>query len=83
MKKEKLNVNREACKRMIHKNFEKTGGEDMGLPPFMLTSAIFHVCGEPCVTYESNQGLCDSDDYRLTNDQIYRSHMIFMERIGY
>lgn len=66
--------------KMIHKNFAQGGGEDTGLPAFMLTSAIFHVCGEPCVTYESNQGLTECDDpYCLNNDQIYRCHMIFME----
>ena len=48
--------------KMIHDNFAKTGGEDIGLPAFMLTSAIFHVCGEPCGTYESNQGLTECDD---------------------
>lgn len=68
--------------RMIHKNFASTGGEDTGLPAFMLTSAVFHVCGEPCVTYESNQGLTEcEDEYCLNNAEIYRCHMIFIETL--
>ena len=64
----------------LDKRFKESGGEDVGLPPFMLTSAVFHVCGEPCVTFESNQGLTECDDpYCLTNDEIYRSHMIYFE----
>ena len=36
--------------------------------------------GEPCVTYESNQGLTECEDlYCLTNDEIYRSHFIYLE----
>ncbi|MBP3322689.1 MAG: hypothetical protein J6M16_00690 [Clostridia bacterium] len=64
----------------LDKRFRESGGEDVGLPPFMLTSAVFNVCGEPCVTFESNQGLTECDDpYCLTNDEIYRSHFIYME----
>jgi hypothetical protein len=40
---------------------------------------MFNTCGEPCVTYESNQGLTERGDYVLNNDQIYRCHMLFIE----
>ena len=63
------------------KDFVKSGGEDTGLPPFTLVSAMFNTCGEPCVTYESNQGLCDRGNHILTNDEIYREHSIFTEVI--
>ena len=64
----------------VNDDFVKSGGEDVGLPPFMLTSAVFNVCGEPCVTFESNQGLTECEDpYCLTNDEIYRSHFIYLE----
>lgn len=50
------------------------------MPPFTIDCAVFNVCGEPCVTYESNQGLTECEDkYCLTNDEIYRSHMIYFE----
>jgi len=65
---------------LLNENFAASGGEDTGLPPFTLTSAVFNVCGEPCVTYESNQGLTECEDlYCLTNDEIYRSHFIYLE----
>ena len=52
-------------------------------PPqtFGFPSAVHHTCGEPCAIYESNQGLCDKGNYILNNDQIYRSHMIFIETL--
>jgi hypothetical protein len=40
---------------------------------------MYHVCGEPATTYESNQGLCDRGNYCLNNDEIYRCHMISIE----
>lgn len=50
------------------------------LPPFTIECAVFNVCGEPSVTFESNQGLTECNDpYCLTNDEIYRSHMLFFE----
>ena len=64
---------------VISENFAKTGGEDTGLPPFTLTSAMFNTCGEPCVTYETNQGLTNRGNYCLNNDEIYRCHMLFTE----
>ena len=64
---------------VINENFAKSGGEDTGLPPFTLTSAMFKTCGEPCVTYESNQGLVNRGNYCLNNDEIYRCHMLFIE----
>ena len=43
---------------------------------FGLKSAMHHVCGEPVLTYESNQGLLDCGAACLTHDEIYRSHML-------
>ncbi len=51
-------------------------GEE-GTPPasFNLISAMYQLCGAPCVTYESNQGL-GFGEVRLTHEQIYRQHML-------
>lgn len=48
-------------------------------PPasFNLISAMHHCCGELCITFESNQGLCDCN-YVMNNEQIYLSHMLFL-----
>jgi len=46
---------------------------------FNLVSALYHLNGEPCVTYESNQGLVDSKGYPMTHDEIYRAHMVLFE----
>lgn len=50
------------------------------IPPasFNLTSAIYHLCGAPCVTYESNQGL-SYGDVQMTYEEIYREHIILFE----
>jgi hypothetical protein len=54
---------------------------------FNLTSAVYHVCGEPCVTYESNQGLDyivpEKNKIQLSYDEIYRSHMILFEELAF
>lgn len=40
---------------------------------------MYHVCGEPCITYESNQGLCDYGRGIVLNyNEIYAHHMIFL-----
>ena len=47
---------------------------------FNLASAISHLCGKPCIVYESNQGLVDGkivQDY----EQIYRHHIILFEEL--
>ncbi len=53
-------------------------------PPvsFNLPSAITQLCGEPCVTYESNQGLIgDSIGRGYDHDEIYRHHLILFETL--
>lgn len=50
---------------------------------FNLPSALYHMSGEPCVTFESNQGLTE-DPYNmsaLTHEEIYESHMILFEEV--
>ena len=40
---------------------------------------MHHVCGEPVLTFESNQGLLDCGAACYTYDEIYRSHMLLFE----
>lgn len=55
-------------------------GENNPVPgSFNLTSALYHFCGEPCVTYESNQGLTECVREGMTHDEIYRAHIILFE----
>ncbi|MBQ8525457.1 MAG: hypothetical protein IJ460_01890 [Clostridia bacterium] len=55
-------------------------GENKPTPcSFNLTSALYHFSGEPCVTYESNQGLTNCSSPAMTHDEIYRAHMILFE----
>lgn len=55
-------------------------GENKPTPcSFNLTSALYQYIGEPCVTYESNQGLTNCKGAAMTHDEIYRSHMIMFE----
>lgn len=46
---------------------------------FNLISALYHVCGEPCITYESNQGLSGCKHGGCTAEEIYKSHMVLFE----
>ena len=46
---------------------------------FTLKSAMHHVCGEPVMTFESNQGLCDQGKVIYTYDEIYESHLLLFE----
>jgi hypothetical protein len=48
---------------------------------FNLNSAITHVCGEPSITFESNQGLnyFGEGQIRYTYDEIYRHHILMFE----
>lgn len=58
-------------------------GENANPPTsFNLPSALTHLCGEPCVTYESNQGLTDApigvgSDYQ----EIYNHHLILFKTL--
>ena len=57
-------------------------GEDAETPAsFNLISAMHHCCGAPCITFESNQGLCDHGNIILNNDEIYLSHLLMMEAL--
>lgn len=60
-----------------------SGGEDQDPPvSFNLISAMYHLCGAPCITYESNQGLTDGEtDVSMTHAQIYRQHWILFETL--
>ena len=60
-------------------------GESRNLPvSFNLPSALTHLCGEPCVTYESNQGLTDAPDgVGYTYDEIYLHHIILFKTLIY
>lgn len=46
---------------------------------FGLKDAMHHVCGEPVVTFESNQGLSNHGDVVYTYDEIYKSHLCLFE----
>lgn len=52
-------------------------------PPrgFTLVPAIYHVCGEPCATFESNQGLAGYKEPRLTHEQIYLQHRLLFKTV--
>lgn len=61
-----------------------------GAGAFNLTSAVQHICGEACVTYESNQGLAlTAEDEKLygaagaplTEQEIYRHHINLFEQL--
>lgn len=55
------------------------GGENNEIPAsFNLPSALYHLSGEPCITYESNQGLSD-DGRGMTHEEIYIGHIILFE----
>ena len=49
--------------------------------PMSLPTVIHHVCGEPAITYESNQGLVayGPNQMVLNNDEIYLCHMLAIE----
>lgn len=56
-------------------------GENNETPSsFNLTSALYHFSGEPCITYESNQGL-SSGGNPLDYKDIYKAHLILFEEI--
>ena len=53
-------------------------GKDEPIHSFNLVSALTSICGELCMVYESNQGLCESANAMSHND-IYRQHMLLFE----
>ena len=58
-------------------------GENEAVPaPFNLTSALAHLCGASCVTYETNQGLEGMENPPFTADEIYRLHLLLFEKLG-
>ncbi len=60
--------------------FESRKSEDAEMPgSFNLISAMHHSSGEPCITFESNQGLVKENSVAFDNDQIYLSHMLMFE----
>ena len=46
---------------------------------FNLISALYHFSGEPCVTFESNQGISGIQRKAFTHEEIYTSHIILFE----
>lgn len=58
-------------------------GEKKEIPvSFNLPSALTQLCGEPCVTYESNQGLTDCPDGKgYSYDEIYSHHLILFKTL--
>lgn len=57
----------------------KVSGVGVISSAFGLKGAMHHVCGEPVLTFESNQGLLDCGAACYTYDEIYRSHMLLFE----
>ena len=57
------------------------GADETNTKSFNLTSAMVHVCGEPAITFESNQGLnyFGKGKVKYTYDEIYRHHMLTIE----
>ncbi len=58
-------------------------GESKNLPvSFNLPAALTHLCGEPCVTYECNQGLIDAPDgLGYGYEEIYNHHLILFKSL--
>ena len=57
----------------------KVSGVGVISSAFGLKGAMHHVCGEPVLTFESNQGLLNCGAACYTYDEIYNSHMILFE----
>ena len=57
----------------------KVSGVGVISSAFGLKGAMHHVCGEPVLTFESNQGLLNCGAACYTYDEIYRSHMLLFE----
>ncbi|MCK9478302.1 MAG: hypothetical protein M0R40_02210 [Firmicutes bacterium] len=64
-------------------NFKKNSRnweQESEFSSFNLTSAMHHVCGEPCIVYETNQGLIDEGD-PLMHEEIYKHHILLFEEL--
>lgn len=48
---------------------------------FNLVSAMHHSCGEPAVTFESNQGLVKEESRAFTYEEIYLAHRILFTEV--
>lgn len=48
---------------------------------FNLVSAMHHSCGEPVVTYESNQGLVEARSPGFSYEEIYLAHRILFSEV--
>ncbi len=55
------------------------GEENNPTSSFNLCSAVFHLCGTPCITFESNQGL--NYDGAMDMEKIYKGHIILFEEV--
>ncbi len=51
------------------------------MPSFNLLSALTHICGEMCVTYETNQGLCGMENPPFTEEEIYLQHLALFQKM--
>lgn len=57
-----------------HHELKRREGEE---PPFGLCQAHSAICGEPCVVYESNQGLACENSFSM--EEIYAHHWVLFE----
>lgn len=57
----------------------KSRQDEMPIATFSLQAAWTSLCGEPCVTYESNQGLDHPNQYSM--DEIYAHHRVCFEAV--
>ena len=72
----------EKCERESLRYRQRAREDESSNPPtsFNLASALTHICGAPCVTYETNQGL-DYGEEIYSYAEIYRHHMVLFESI--
>lgn len=53
--------------------------DELPIATFSLTSALTNICGEPCVTYESNQGLDSPNAFSM--EEIYLHHLVLFKTV--
>ena len=53
--------------------------DELPVATFSLQSALTNICGEPCVTYESNQGLNAQNQYSM--EEIYLHHLVLFKTV--
>lgn len=80
-----VSFEKQIAKRAIKEGLNFKIGSETWVPddPFVsfnLTSAMHQVCGEPCVVYETNQGL-KGEEGSLTHDEIYKHHILLFEEL--